>query len=425
MRKKINLQLFTTDLKSANTTTFKGKEPIAEAHAFADKNLVECIYDEYTFEKYCDTVRIPQNAGKTYTSRKSLPYVANINELQEGVVPDEDAPMGEVEFQVKLSNFGGWTSYTDEAEIYDIDNGVVARITSNQGGAVGEKLQEKLRDIFYSSPNRWFAGVSSVSATLAATRAGVTPIDLNDFKKIRTKLKRMKVKPYDGKYYYVLISPEIEQTLYDLKKTADNGTYSFLEMQGFNQGKLFDTADGSIGAFLGFKFIVEDVLGEIKDTSGNAVTNTGGFKIHGCVILGKYRQHKGVELVKLAGGGAPKTIIKEKGSAGTQDPLNQKGTVGWKMQGWGANVKYLEACMIYECASDMDIATEFDDKDRAAFIRGVTGARQTVSGTEQAVSISAGTNKTIKNGAKGVVFTDDTNVDGKVDPVTQGGNGGN
>lgn len=411
MKKLINLQLFTTDLKSANTTTFKGKEPIAEAHAFCDRTLVESIYEEYTFEKYCDTVRIPQNAGKTYTSRKELPYDANINELQEGVVPDEDAPMGVVEFQVKLSNFGGWTTYTDEAEIYDIDNGVVARIARNQGGSVGEKLQYKLRDIFYSSPNRWFAGVSTVQATLAGTRALVTAIDLNDFKKIRTKLKRMKVKPYDGKYYYVLISPEVEQTLYDLKKTADNGTYSFLEMQGFNQGKLFDTADGSIGAFLGFKFIVEDALGEIKNASGNAVTNTGGSAIHGCVILGKYRGHKGVELVKLAGGGAPKTIIKEKGSAGTNDPLNQKGSIGWKMQGWAANVKFLEAVMVYECASDMDVATEFEDKARASFIRGVTGAVADGS----AVSVTAGTNKTIKNGSKGTAFSDDTNIDGLVD----------
>lgn len=413
MKKRlINLQLFTTDLKSANTTTFKGKEPIAEAHAFCDKTLIESIYEEYTFEKYCDTVRIPQNAGKTYTSRKELPYDANINELQEGVVPDEDAPMGVVEFQVKLANFGGWTSYTDEAEIYDIDNGVVARIARNQGGSVGEKLQYKLRDVFYSSRNRWFAGVATVSATLAATRAGVTAIDLNDFKKIRTKLKRMKVKPYDGKNYLVLISPEVEQTLYDLKKTADNGTYSFLEMQGFKQN-LVDMSDGSIGTFLNFKFIPEDALGEIKDASGNAVTNTGGSKIHGCVILGKYRGHKGVELVKLAGGGAPKTIIKEKGSAGTNDPLNQKGTVGWKMQGWGANVKYLEACMVYECASDMDIATEFEDKARESYIRGVTGA---VS-SGNAVSITAGTNKVIKNGGKGVVFTDDTNADAKVDPA--------
>lgn len=412
---KLNLQLFATDLKSASTTTFKGVEPIAEAHAFADRTLLEAIYEEYTFEKYCDTVRIPVNSGKTYTSRKEKPYSAKFNELQEGVVPDEDDPMGIVEFTVRLANYGGWTSYTDEAEIYSIDNGLVARIARGQGGSVGEIMQAKVRDAMYSSPNRWFAGVTTIPATLTAARAAVGPFNLDDFRKIRTKLKRAKVKPYDGKNYLVLVSPEIEQSMYDITKTAEGGTYSFLEMQGFKQNTV-NLANGEIGTFLNFKFVSEDVLGELKDAEGVALVGASSKPIHGCVILGKYRQKKGMELVKLEGAGAPKTIIKEKGSAGTNDPLNQKGTVGWKMQGWAVHPKYIEAVMIYECTSDISVGSEFDDEARASYTRGVTGKLTAGAAT----AISAGTKKIMKQGDKAAAYSDDADIDNLVDPVDDG-----
>ncbi len=419
MKKKLfDLQLFATtsvDLKSDNTTTYAGYKDLEdETYEVLDRTIAEAIYEEYTFEKkYSDTITVDQNSGQDFAIEKFTKYDANVNDLQEGVVPPEDAPMGKVQFKFTLSDFGGYATFTDKVDIYSKNGkGTLARIQKHQGLSVGEKFQYKVRDVMYSSPNRWFAGVSSVSATLAATRADVTPLVIDDFRKIRTKLKRMKVKPFDNGFYYVLVSPEVEQTMYDITKTAEGNKYSFLEMQGFKQD-IVDMKDGSFGSFLGFKFISEDALGEIKDISGNAITGANGNNIHGCVILGKYNGERGLKTVKLAGKGKMQTIIKPTTAGGaSENPLNQIGSVGWKKYGWSSFILYAEAVMVYECESDIDVATEFEDKDRANYSGGVTGMRDS---NGDSVTVAAGSNKTIKNGTISTIFTDDTNVDGKSD----------
>ena len=429
-KRKFNIQLFATkteysgndpiDLKSPNTTTYAGYKDLEdETYEVLDRTVAEAIYEEYTFEKkYSDPITVDTNSGQDFAIEKFTKYDANVNELLEGVVPPEDAPMGKVQFKFTLGDYGGYATFTDKVDIYS-KNGksTLARLTKHQGLSVGEKFQYKVRDVMYSSPNRWFAGVTTPSATLAATRANVTPLKIDDFRKIRTKLKRMKVKPFADGFYYVLVSPEVEQTMYDITKTAEGGKYTFLEMQGFKQD-IVDMKDGSFGSFLGFKFFTEDALGEIKDISGNAIVGANSNNIHGCIILGRFNGERGLKTTKLAGYGKPKTIVKPVEAGGAREnPINQIGSVGWKLYGWASFILYAEAVMVYECESDIAVAEPFEDKSRANYSGGVTGGRG-VDG--KSVAVAAGTKKTIKNGVNSTVFTDDTNVDGKTDPVTSG-----
>ena len=425
MKKLLNLQLFATkteyanndpiDLKSPNTTTYAGYKDLEdETYEVLDRTIAEAIYEEYTFEKkYADAIPVDTNSGQDFAIEKFTKYDANINELQEGVVPPEDAPMGKVQFKFTLGDYGGYATFTDKVDIYS-KNGksTLARLQKHQGLSVGEKFQYKVRDVMYSSPNRWFAGVATPAATLAGTRALTGPINLNDFRKIRTKLKRMKVKPFADGYYYVLVSPEVEQTLYSIKKTADNGNYTFLEMQGFKQN-IVNMEDGSIGTFLGFKFFVEDALGEIKDISGNAIVGANGNNLHGCLILGKFNGERGLKTVKLSGYGKPNTIVKPVTAGGAREnPLNQIGSVGWKMMGWGSFVLYAEAVMVYECESDIDVAEMFPDKSRLNYSDGVTGKR---GANGKSVKVSADP-KVIVDGTVQAAFSDDdTPIDGKTD----------
>ena len=431
MKKKIlNLQLFATkteysgndpiDLKSPNTTTYAGYKDLEdETYEVLDRTIAEAIYEEYTFEKkYSEAINVNTNEGQDFAIEKFTKYDANINELQEGVVPPEDAPMGKIQFKFTLADYGGYATFTDKVDVYSKNGkGTLARLQKHQGLSVGEKFQYKVRDVMYSSPNRWFAGVATPAATLAGTRALVKPLQIDDFRKIRTKLKRMKVKPFADGFYYVLVSPEVEQTMYDITKTVEGSKYTFLEMQGFKQNTV-DLKDGSIGSFLGFKFFTEDALGEIKDINGNAIVGADGNNIHGCVILGRFQGERGLKTVKLSGYGKPKTIVKPTTAGGAREnPLNQIGSVGWKMMGWASFVLYAEAVMVYECESDIAVAEPFDETSRANYSGGVTGKR---GNDGKSVAVAAGNKKTIKNGVNSTIFTDDTNVDGKTDPVQNG-----
>lgn len=426
-KRKINLQLFATapkDLKTESTTTYGAVKSIDEAHAYFDRTLKQAVYDEYTFEKYADTIILPQNNGETYTFRKSTPYVLNFNELVEGVVPTEDDPMGIEEFTVKLADFGGFTTFTNKYDIYALNgqNSVATRIEQNQGGALGEALQKRVRDVMYSSPNLWAAGATQSSAqsaaTLAAFQALAGPFSLNDLRLIKVALKRQKVKPYkDGKYYF-LMSPEIEASLFDLTKTAEGNTYTYLEVLQNSKQNIPDLP-GYIGDFMDFRFVTEDALGEFTNDDGTVAKGKNNAPLHGCVILGKYGTEKGLKLIKLSGYGAPQTIVKKVTDGGAKEnPLNQIGSVGWVIYGWAATVLYTEAVMVYLAESEVGSqVVEVEDTDRQAITAKNTG-KATINQTTYeptGTTTKSFTSKTLKQSKAGTNMTDDTDHNNKVD----------
>lgn len=383
----IDLQLFTVDLpagsvdkKSANTSTYEGKSAEEKAvYEYVDRALVKSIYDELTLDKYFDNIPLPKNAGKTVKTRKLLKYDAKVNDLIEGVIPAEDAPQGIVDYQIHVGSLGGYTTFTDDLEIFSIDNGNVARITDEQGASVGEKLNMRYRDILYSTTNVWFAGVASTYLTDVATaRAHLTAFDLDELRKIGTFFKRMHVQPYAEGAYVVLLPPEVEQSLLTLKKDANN--FTFVEIQNYRQNNMKEVFPGEIGSWMNFRFVSENALGHLTDEYGNVVLGgtNNDKEVFGCIILGKYKGHKGASVVKLEGYGKPQVIIKDVSEGGAKEnPLNQIGSVGWKMKGFGGAVLYDEAVMRYECLADMDQIVYDEDeisKARAEFKGGSTGA---------------------------------------------------
>ena len=51
-------------------------------------------------------------------------------------------------------------------------------------------------------------------------------------------------------------------------------------------------------------------------------------------------------------------IIKQKGSAGTADPLDQRSTVGWKATAFTAKILIPEYILRIECGSDFSATDE-------------------------------------------------------------------
>lgn len=359
---RLNIQMFaatSTEIKSANTATFGKKLTEAELKPYYDGVLKPAIYETFTLEKYADTVTIPQNVGKTITFRYSGKYVTNGEPLVEGVRPREDEPMSTYEMQLTLQDWGGYITFTDQVDIYSLDKGESTRLQKNQGYAVGELFRKKTRDIFYSSRNRWFAGVDiTSSSTLETARAAVGAFNLEDLNNIRAWLVRNDIKPYEGNHYLVLISPEVTATLLSLQKSNDK--FSFVEVANYMQNEKA-VYDGEIGKWGRFKFV--------EDPSIVGITSaTNGKEVHGCLILGKKGDEKGVKITKLAGKGNPESFPKAPGSSGTNDPINQIGSIGWKVMGWGGAVLYPEAVMVYECLANA-VATKLEPNQNENFVR--------------------------------------------------------
>lgn len=356
---EIKLQLFADETKA--TVSAQGYMNDTEAHEYYDRTLKESIYEELTLDKYCDVITLPKNNGKTMVLRKLGKYVTNGEALVEGSLPNEDEPMKIYEYRVNLNDHGGYITYSDQLDIYSLNDGWATRLQKNQGRAVGELFEGKIKNIMYSTTNRWFAGVADADLTSVETaRANVTSFNLDDLRKIRAFLLRTKVKPFSNGEYLFVVDPEVEADILTLKKSGENGNFTFVELANLHQkgGQIYGGND--LGSFMGFRFITSSALGEVA---------TG---VHGSLVLGKYNGEAGTKLVKLEGYGEPKTILKALGSAGTNDPLDQKGSIAWKCMGWGGTVLYPEAVMVYESKAGTP-AEQFVETNRAHFIGGSDG----------------------------------------------------
>ena len=61
---------------------------------------------------------------------------------------------------------------------------------------------------------------------------------------------------------------------------------------------------------------------------------SSGAEVHGTIVYGK--DFAGG--ISLAGGKNVQMIAKGLGSSGSDDPLNQRGTLGWKIRGYNATI---------------------------------------------------------------------------------------
>lgn len=362
----IKLQLFADETKA--TVSAQGYMNDTEAHEYYDRTLKESIYEELTLDQYCDTITLPKNNGKTMVLRKLGKYVTNGEPLVEGSLPAEDEPMKIYEYRVNLSDHGGYITYSDQLDIYSLNDGWATRLQKNQGRAVGELFEGKIKNIMYSTTNRWYAGVTNPT-DMTTARANVTGFNLDDLRQIRAFLLRAKVKPYSNGEYLFVVDPEVEADILTLSKSNDK--FSFVELANAHQrgGQIYNGND--LGSFMGFRFITSAALGLVDEDN----------QVHGSLVLGKYNGEAGTKLVKLEGYGEPKTILKALGSAGTNDPLDQKGSIAWKSMGWGGCVLYPEAVMVYESKAGTP-AVPFVEEEREHFIGGTDGKGANIDAVE-------------------------------------------
>lgn len=329
-----------TDTKVTNSITLAGTKLIEEKEYY-DKKLEVILEDDKALSQYFEQDTQPYNTGKSFTFRKTVPIVPPTAPLEEGVTPDPNK-IGLREYKVSMSPWGDWFTFTDEIKKYAIDD-VVGDMQIALANSAVELKNNRRYLAMTSSRNRWFAGLdaSAVTGTLSSIRGNVKGFTLADFPKIKAFFGRMNVKPFAGGDYVVLVSPEIEADMLSVDKNSTQ--YTFIELsKNANYKPIYE---GEIGKILGFRFVVN-----------RAITESDG--VHKCIVLGMYQSKKPL-IERAVGSGNPEMIFNDLGSAGSNDPLKQKGTVGYKIDAVGFAVKSDVACLVYECKPTLSFATEY------------------------------------------------------------------
>lgn len=319
--------------------TYSGFEGI-EGKEFYARNVLQPLREEHILDQFFEQITMPKNHGKTYSYRKFGRIAPRMETLTEGVLPDPNT-MGMTEYKFTVQSFGDWIKYTDEAKIFSVDD-IVGQLTVEMGYSFKDFLDNKRVEGLATSKNVWYAGTSGTAAT-APTGKG---INLEDLNKIHAFFRRNNVKAGADGTYPVIVPPEAIIPLKTL--TKDSTKYTYVEIIQGQQSKLI--YEGADGKLLGFTFVVSN---SIKVEGGKA----------NCYILGKVRGKWGIAEVNVESE-SKELIHKPLSSGGVDNALNQVGSVGWKLHGYGVAVTADEAVVRYVIALDDDFA-EFEDAQRS------------------------------------------------------------
>jgi N4-gp56 family major capsid protein len=295
---KAGLQLF-ADLQ---TTTSEGLTP--EMQTFYDMTLIDEAGANLVHEQFGQKRPIPQNGGKTIEFRKFTSLPKAVEPLTEGVTPDGKS-LNVTTVTATVNQYGDYITQTDMLELTALDNTILeaAKLLGRQAGIT---LDTVVRNVLQSGTNVTYCPkVENGEETEITSRADLTEncqLTVDVVMQVVAKLRAQNAPTINGKYV-AIIHP---YAAYDLMRDPEwVGAHKYADPQ-----KLFE---GEIGEIAGVRFV----------QTTEAKIYEGG--IFGTLFLGA----DAYGITEVTGGGL-QTIVKQKGSAGTGDPLDQRSSIGWK-----------------------------------------------------------------------------------------------
>lgn len=294
----MNLRLFDTPL---NTTTSSGMT--AEMKTFYSKYLIENAKPALVYDQFGQKHNIPKNGGKTIEFRKYSPLPKATTPLTEGVTPAGKAlTVSTVTATVK--QYGDFVPLTDMLLLTAIDNNLVQALDL-LGAQAGATLDTVTREILMGGTSVQYAeGQVTSRATLTAEHK----LTVKAVRLAARFLKKQNAPKIDGGYV-AIIHPDIAYDIQDDPDWKEWNKYT-------TSDKMFQ---GEIGKIANVRFV--------ETTEAKIFANAGASNrdVYATLVLGA----NAYGTTNIEGGGL-ETIVKQLGSGGTEDPLNQRGTAGWK-----------------------------------------------------------------------------------------------
>lgn len=365
---------------------------------FYDRQLLESARTRFVHAKFGQMRPIPRNSGKRVEFRRWNLFDASeaMQALEEGVTPGGQS-LSQSNVEALVSQYGAYVEVSDLLDMTGYDQ-VIAESAELLGEQLGTVVEWITRDAMNAGNNVQRAGNKSSRSSLTAA----DKLTVEEIRKAVRTLKRAKARPFaeeERKPHFVCIcSPDATYDLQNDPLWQDVSKYSNAEQiysgeigrlfgvvfvesteaKVFRQSVLNKVSAATAGspsfllknapteaeaAYLrkaGNPLWIGDASYTIAafDAASNAVTLTesasfaanaivysedagavdpatkAAMDVHSTLVFGK----DAYGVVDVAGSGALQIIIKPHGSAGTQDPLDQRATVGAKVAAYTAAI---------------------------------------------------------------------------------------
>ena len=375
------------DTNTVQTTGMTGLS--AEMKTFYDMTLIDEAQANLVHDQFGQKRPIPANGGKIIEFRKFAPLAKATTPLTEGVTPD-GKQLSVSTVSAAVSQYGDYITQSDMLELTALDNTILesAKLLGRQAGAT---LDTVVRNVMHSGTNVIYAEkVTSSGVTEVKSRAALDSdcaITVELIQRAVAKLRAQNAPTINGKYVGI-IHPYVA---YDLRRDPEwVDAHKYAQPENLYEGEIGELAGvrfvqtteakiyagddlasdsrtltvnssaGYTGSVTSIKFdggtvetdalagrcilingVRAKVTANTADTltvescdfgtvADNAVIYPGeggrdGLAVFGTLILGD-----GAYGVTEVTGGGLEIIVKQRGSSGAADPLDQRSSVGWK-----------------------------------------------------------------------------------------------
>jgi N4-gp56 family major capsid protein len=207
-----------------------------------------------------------------------------------------------VESSVK--QYGGYVTLSDMLLLTAIDNNLVqaTELIASQAGRV---LDQVTREVINAGTNVQYAE-GQVESRAALTKEHKLTVDA--VRRAVRALKNMNAPKLNGSYW-AIIHPDVAYDIMSDEKWVNVKSYS--DPEGIYEGEL--------GKIEGVRFV------EASEAKKFEKAGASGITVYSTLIGGA----NAYGVTEITGGGL-QHIVKQLGSGGSADPLNQRATVGWK-----------------------------------------------------------------------------------------------
>jgi N4-gp56 family major capsid protein len=301
--------------------------------AYYDMMLLKMLRQmEFHYSKYAIQKSLPRNYGDTINWRrfKKLEVASDLGLLVEGKTPAGKEGISGEQITAVIAQYGEVMYFTDLVDLQQLDD-VRREYTIELGYIAQETLDTIVRNTLVNEGSAYFAEGTAITSLLDNDADGSVRPKIDDFRKIVLGFKKdfvQGVRGAGGKYV-ALISPEVMFALFDDERMMQYMSY------GQTNAPL---ADGVAIDMFGIRF--EEVLNAPVLTGGSGST---AWTAHDSIVLAE----EAYAITKLQGEGNVRVITKGLGSAGVDDPLDQRQSIGYKITGFSAKVLRPESVVNY------------------------------------------------------------------------------
>jgi N4-gp56 family major capsid protein len=300
----------------ANTTRTQITEEVGN---FYDRVLLEKAVPAFVHNRFAQVRDLPRNAGTMdIRFRRYGLLTAQTTALSEGVTPS-GKQLSITDVNATVQQYGDYVTLTDVV-LFDTIDPILTETADILGEQVGDTLDQLARDVMAATTTKQYASsatqTSDITAAMKITRAEVKEA-------VRT-LRSNNAKPITS-----MINPSTGYNTTPIGRSfvgivSENTAYDLDDAEGWVPVEKYpnksDVMPDEIGALGNVRFIMT-TNAKIRTGEGN-----GGADVHSTLIMGMHA----VAQTRISGE-ALKNIVKPLGSGGTNDPLDQRATSGWKI----------------------------------------------------------------------------------------------